>query len=612
MRTTRSVRSLLLLTVVLPIAAVGQADYKTPEQLVSSLHDIAGSTRSATLHQLGETPGGLPLAILEIGDQGVDAPGILLIANMSGDAPAASEAALELAEKLSKEWSDVTRDRTWYIYPCGNPDGYSSFFDTPQAEAFRNVKPFNDDVDLQTDEDGPDDLNGDGLITMIRQLHPEGTWIEVEGQPYMEIAKPGKGENGRYRLFPEGLDDDGDGQINEDGAGGVNPGNNFPHRFQLHSTYAGLWPASETESRELMQFAFAHPNIAMVLVFGRSNTLLNVPETSRSPDLLDQSFSVPGWLAHRTGLKRGKRMKLGELLPIARDAMERPNLTAEKMVSWLSDDAETEPHPSDLPYWNEIADRYKTFLDSSGVNTERIDPPQPVDGSVEEWAYYQYGTPTFALDFWTVPMPSMADDDSTAEKPRGERRKKMENRGQDEGNSEREALLAYRPDAWLEWTPNDHPSLGSVEIGGVKPFMNLAPDYNEIQDLLDAQLPFVLELSEMLPQIAIDSVSVQERATGVYVVDAWVSNRGFLPYPTHHGHRTQRPVPVAALIEGVEVDDLLEGHQRTVLGLLEGSGGTEKVRWVVAAKSGSKITIKVWSRSAGSGERVVTMRGGQR
>jgi Zinc carboxypeptidase len=609
MKPIRVLIPFLLLILLLVVASISYAEYRSSDQLSSLLKNIARGSNAATLHELGESSAGNPLSVLEVGEKGPDAPGVLVVANMTGDAPLTSEAAIRLAEKLTGEWADKTLELTWYIYTCGNPDGYASFFESPQVEEFRNGRSFNDDGDMGTDEDGPDDLNDDGFITLMRQRHPDGEWTEIDDKPYMRLAESGKGETGQYKIFQEGFDNDNDGQINEDGPGGVNPGNNFPHRFELHTVHAGMWAASETASRELMTFAFERPNIAMVIVFGRSNTLLNVPESSRKKDLLNESFSVPGWMARRAGLKRGARMKLGELLPIARDAFNRPTLTADRLLGWLSDEAESEPHPKDLVYWNEIAERYSTFIDSSGASGDRLDPPDPVPGSIEEWAYFQYGTPVFALDFWTVPEPVEAEADSSAgeDEPR-----KKENDESDEGDPEKDALLAFRPDAWIDWTAYDHPTLGDVEIGGLKPFSYLAPPAEDVDSLLEAQLPFVLELTEYLPRIEIADVTVIARASGVYQVEAWVTNTGFLPYPTYHGSRTQRPIPVSLTIEGVQPDAILEGKHREVLGLLEGNGGSEKVRWVVSASTGSKITLNVWSWSAGTDKLEVTLEGGQR
>lgn len=82
------------------------------------------------------------------------------------------------------------------------------------------------------DEDGPEDLNGDGYITLMRVKDPEGNYIIDPKEPrLMRLADPKKGEKGMYKIYSEGLDNDDDGQINEDPLGGVEINRNFPHDF---------------------------------------------------------------------------------------------------------------------------------------------------------------------------------------------------------------------------------------------------------------------------------------------------------------------------------------------------------------------------------------------
>ncbi|MBD3165451.1 hypothetical protein GF324_02545 [bacterium] len=610
-----SVIALLLLSSV----SAGVAAFRSPEQAEIGLKTIANRTDRATLHALGETPGGRTLALLEIGAKGDEVPGILVVANMTGDAPLASEAALALADSLAGPWEKVTDELTWYIYPCGNPDGYASLFGDTQDNDFRNERPFNDDVDRATDEDGPDDLNGDGMVTLMRQRHLEGEYAALPDRPYMVKADPTKGDRVRYRLFTEGLDNDGDGQYNEDGTGGVNPGHNFPHRWQMHTDHMGLWSGSEVESRELMRFTFARPSIAMVLVLGRTNTLRDVPDSDREADILEQSFGVPGWLARRTGLERGSKMTVGDMLPLVRDALDRPALTPSKLLGWLSEDAATEPHPGDLAYQTALSERYMAFLDSAGVAGKRLDSPPSPAGSVEEWAYYQYGVPAFALDFWTPPLredtkTDSADTDTTAapDSASDSMDEEDEEVEDDRRNEEHDALLAYDPESWLEWTPFDHPTLGPVEIGGKRPRAGLMPREEEIDALLGAQLPFLLALADARPRLEIDSTAVTKRADGVYELDAWFCNAGVLPYPAHHGVRTERPVPIAATLDGIKAEQLLEGRARMVIGLLEGGGGSERVRWVIAGRRGSGVTITAGSPAVGTVSRTIRLEGGAR
>src|SRR5205085_9685579 len=96
-------------------------------------------------------------------------------------------------------------------------------------------KPMADDDDGLYDEDGPDDLDGDGNICQMRRLDPNGAWrVSPEDQRLMVPLQPDeKYEGPRYTLLgEEGIDNDGDGLINEDGPGGYDLNRNWPAGWQ--------------------------------------------------------------------------------------------------------------------------------------------------------------------------------------------------------------------------------------------------------------------------------------------------------------------------------------------------------------------------------------------
>ena len=638
--------------------------YRSPMEITKWVEKTAQQNKEwARIHKLGQTPGGRDIHLLELGREKSGVPAVLVVANMEGNCPIASEAALMLSQFLLGDWKEELESHTWYILPLGNPDGYANFFKKPLSECFVNAKPFNDDNDEATDEDGPEDLNRDGFITLMRQVHPEGTWVKIEGTPVlMKEADRAKGETGEYRFFTEGIDNDGDGEINEDGPGGANPGHNFPHNFQHYTKSDGPWAASETESRTVMKFAFDHPEIAMVLTFGRTNTLKKIPESSKQAEAAQSKYKVPERWAKRMGLDPDKEYPIKELLEMARDFTGYKDLTEDMLLQWIGAGAAVNPDRKDLPYWKEISERYTNFIKEAGMDGERLDPPDFSSGCIEEWAYYQYGVPSFSMDFWTVPVkrkkeekkdegeltPDRIEEMSNEEfidlgkekieaflkesgapaqytaemiikalqggmmttKKMAEMMRKMK-KGEEAGGADEteQALYDFNPDTFIKWQPYDHPTLGQVEIGGKIPYSELAPPADSVEGLLQKQLPFVQELATFLPEIAIEKIEVEEKSPDVWKVDVWVANRGFLPYPTHQGQRCKRPTPTVVNVKGQSMV-FLEGRERTILDLLEGSGGVEKASWLLGAKEGSHITIQAHSFSAGSDERTVTLKGG--
>ena len=662
-------RGMVLLLVALLSCALLMADtsykYRTPGEIKAQLGEIAKNNKDiAAYSSLTATPGGRDISLMRLGKGGGGRRAILVIANMEADCPIASEAAVKLCEKLTGEWKARLEKETWFVIPCGNPDGYANFFSRPLYNNFGNATPVNDDNDDATDEDAPDDLNKDSYITMMRQKHPEGTWMPVADNPVlMKEADKEKGEVGVYRLFPEGLDNDGDGEINEDGPGGINPGHNFPHAFRHYTKTDGVFPASEAESRAILRFAFDHPEIAMIIVFGRENTVMEPPPSNKKSESSQSKYKLPGWMAGQLGIDPEQEFAMPELIEMGREFTGNPNLDEDMIMRFLGAGAAVNPDQNDLPYWNGIVEEYKKFIEQAELDGKRLSSASFPAGSVAEWAYFQYGAPTFCMDFWTLPEPekkAAEGVDTLALTP--EKLEKMTNEeflalgeekigeflkssgapaqytaamvmsgvkggmmdtkrmakmmksmkaSEEAGGADPtdEALFAASPESFVTWTEYNHPTLGPVEIGGRIPYATVIPPGDKVEQLIDKQLPFVTNLADRLPDISIKDVVVTKQSAGVYKVEVWVVNDGFLPYPTYQGKRCQWPTNAIVTIDGKSIE-LLEGKKRVVLDLLPGSGGVEKTTWLVKGPDGGNINIKAFGSSIGEHARTVALKGG--
>jgi hypothetical protein len=263
--------SLTFLIFSLPLSGQEKLNYQSPAEVISSLKKLVSAhPGECRLSSIGKSHGGLDIYLLEIaaGKNKVkpeNRQSVLVVANSEGKHLPGTEAALEMAETIlsayeeDKDWTDFLNERTIYIIPVLNPDAASAYFSSPRLERTYNQHPVDEDNDGLTDEDGPEDLNGDGLITMMRVKSPEGRWIVDPGEPrLMRQADPKKGEKGEYLLYTEGKDSDGDGEINEDGPGGVEINRNFLHDFEYYNKRAGLYPGSESETQAVLRFMFDH------------------------------------------------------------------------------------------------------------------------------------------------------------------------------------------------------------------------------------------------------------------------------------------------------------------------------------------------------------------
>ena len=164
-------------------------------------------------------------------------------------------------------WIDsLLATRTMYLVPTINPDGREDYLKQPNtASSPRTGKvPRDTDGDGLVDEDSYDDLDHDGNITQMRRRNPNGRFLESpEDARIMIPVLPG--QQGQWDLLGnEGIDNDGDGLVNEDGVGGYDPNRNWPWRWQPSYVQGGsdFYPASLPETRAVIDFVTTHPNIA--------------------------------------------------------------------------------------------------------------------------------------------------------------------------------------------------------------------------------------------------------------------------------------------------------------------------------------------------------------
>ncbi len=161
---------------------------------------------------------------------------------------------------------DLLTDRTFYILPTINPDARDHFIkelnttNSPRS----GLMPVDDDGDGLVDEDSFDDINGDGEITLMRRKTPYGRMKIDPNDPHRMIPVKAD-EVGEYEMLGyEGLDNDGDGRINEDGAGRYDPNRDWGWNWQPDYIQGGAlkYPFSLPETRAVMEFVMKHPNIA--------------------------------------------------------------------------------------------------------------------------------------------------------------------------------------------------------------------------------------------------------------------------------------------------------------------------------------------------------------
>ena len=574
-----------------------QAQEPTPDP-ARELERLARSDRVETI-RIGESPGGRPVSLVRISGRGEDGarPALLVVAGARPAHRIGTDVALALIERLSEGYgrdSAITSllDRsTVLVLPQLSPDAAESSRQRPVQEQVRNESPFDDDRDGMIDEDGPDDLNGDGLITMMRIADPTGEWTEDDVDPgLMRIADPAKGENRSWRLLSEGVDDDEDGRWNEDPPGGVDVGINFPRDYSWFAEGAGDYPVSAPETRALAELLVSREEIAAVVVLGTRDNLLSPWKARNSQGEEDAESSAEG---------RGGRQR-------------------ELLKTVLEDDA---------PWFAEVSRRYRDATGRSGADSLGIEPG---GGDPLSWAYFHMGRWAFGSSVWTPPASADRTEETDplgGEGISADSAAAVEADSADTGNghqgrdakqdkdpvaAERRLLRwirSNRPADFVDWAPVSHPDFPDrvVEVGGLAPFARWSPPVAARDSVIDGEVEFLLDLASLLPRIVIVEASSEALGDDTYRVTVRIANEGFLPTRTAIAGQLRRPRSIRVDLE-TSGQEIVGGRRIQTLEALPGSGAASELTWTVIGRGGGRVTVRAEAPSAGRDSREVELR----
>ncbi len=570
------------------LPAMAADPYRTPAEVDAWTRSLAAKhPQKVKLHSIATSPGGSTLRVIEIGNGESSGPAIFLGANFDGITPLATAGAIALAESILGGDTETGKAR-WFILPLGNPDAALNFHAQVKRFSSANGQPVNNDMDEQTDEDGNEDLNGDGFITQMRVKAPDGPYRVSDDDPRLLVrADASKGEKGIYKLYTEGTDNDGDGQYNEDGQGGVNPGINFPHEFSMKDKEAGLWPGSTPETFGIMKFIYDHPEIVMTVTLGESNLLADLPQEGKT-DFDPNRIRIPERLARSTGLSPTETYTMDALVSALSSRYPEMTVDENLIISQLGLGPEKSFRKGDIALYTEWSKSYKKALETAGT-ASRMAPEKPRNGSFEVWSYFHLGVPSVALSLWE---PEAAKD-TTAKAP---------------GNGARGADAEKKPSAdkqlvdyldkqpvkgFADWKAFSHPQLGDVEIGGFIPYAANTPPADQAEAILKSQVPWIASLDSMVPDITPGELKVTALGAGVYRIEWFVTNKSRTPWPIEMGIRNQQPAPVMAVLKGSDVT-ILEGLARTPVTPI-GGNQSKKLTWLVKSDRNAPLTIELES-----------------
>lgn len=233
----------------------------------------------------GKSFQGRDIIVLTVTDKKVSSPdlkpGYWIDGNIHSIELQGTEMALYTAWYLCEMYSSnefikqLLAEKTFYISPTINPDA-REYFTSVGVPPRSGLAPRDNDRDGKFDEDGPDDLNGDKEINQMRRKNPEGNFI-VDPKDKRKMIRVEPGQKGEYELLgSEGIDNDGDGSINEDGPGGYDGNRDWGFNWEPNYIQGGAdkYPFTFPENQTVRDFVAKHRNIAGSQSFHNSGGMI--------------------------------------------------------------------------------------------------------------------------------------------------------------------------------------------------------------------------------------------------------------------------------------------------------------------------------------------------
>ena len=424
--------------------------------------------------------------------------GMFIEANVHGNEIQGAEVALYTIWYLMENYDSIDEvkrlvdERVFHILPTVNPDGRDYFLDGTGSGARTGHIPVDSDGDGLTDEDGPNDLNGNGVIEQIRKYVPgQGTFrLDPTDSRFMQPVGPG--ETGDWELLgSEGIDDDGDGRTNEDPVGGYDPNRNYGADWQPSYIQGGSmdYPFRLPEARAINDFMVERPNIAGFQSFHNSGGMILRPPGS-------------AWYGDYPASDIRVYDELGE--------------TGERM----------------LPYYN-------YYVIWRGLYT--------VHGGSIDWTNDGLGIVSFSNELWNggqyFNSPLLQEQQQDQNSPIS-------------GQSSRFFFddLLELGDEYVEWAPFDHPEYGAVEMGGWKKLSGRVNPRFMSMELFHRNMAFTLYHADMMPMMSMGETSVERVGGDLYKVRVDITNERLIPTVTAEARDNRVVAPdIINVSGGVEV-----------------------------------------------------------
>lgn len=505
------------------IFAQNQQDYSSNARLAERISALTKAHPTlVSSKSLVETNGGNKIWMLTIGTGKTnEKKAIAVVGGVEGSHLLGVEMAMGFAEKLLANNSDRVKkllsEQTFYVFPNMSPDATAQYFAKLKYERSGNASATDDDRDGKLNEDGFDDLNGDGKVSWIRIVDPTGNYrLNPDDNRTLVLADPSKGEVGKYILMREGIDNDNDGEFNEDGEGGIHFNKNLSYNYKNFIPGGGEYAVSERETRALLDQMFDLFNVYALVTFGPMNNL-STPVTVN-----------PAGLRQRI------------------------------ITSWYDADAKANAL---------VSEKYNNIVGAKDA------PKTTADfGDFSQWGYFHYGRLSFSTPGWWVPKvkPDTARQEKAFTKDNAEASYLRW-----AGANNIQGTFTE----WKKIDHPNFPGQ-EVEVGGVDPFVMSNPPYEMVDAIVSKHTDFMIELAHMAPKVDLIGLKTEKVGEGLTRVTVKVMNTGTLPTLTAVGERSYFLKRIVVRATTGANQTIISGNKSTSLSGIPGNGHNE-LSWLV-------------------------------
>jgi len=486
-----------------------------------------------------------------------------------------------------KEVTGLVDNLVWYVVPRLDVDGAEAYLTGKPAG--EDPDPVDSDGDFRFDEDPPEDIDGDGVIVQMRQLDAEGTMkISEKDQRIMIRKAPDEFGENLYKMYSEGIDNDGDGEINEDSYRTSFLSNrNYPANWRHAAVQggSGKYPLEESVTKAEYEFVSEHPNIAIYVQHHCCGRVILMPPTTSS----DTEFP------NKTDLQLYKIVGARSLEHSGWDLATSvfnwnwPRGSGNRKSNQIYRDKEGKIRnaPEGMYPENEYGGQCGNW--DGGLHN---DYGYFAWGSSLETMYDIFGIFSMATEHWRSP-----DYDKDGKVTEEERLKW--------NDEELDKKL------FIDWHPFDHPTLGKVEIGGWIRRKASPPEGELIQKECEMGNNFVIYLAGLAPNVEFGDIEISDKNGNVYQLDITLRNMGFLPTAMEQGRKMEIDKPVFLTLEPGSNVEILFGEEKTEIGQINGFSESDKLTYIVRVNNPSEkaeIHAVVTTQRAGRTEKRIEIK----